>query len=1026
MNKKILCITLSLALMLSWIPIAIVSASIPRQNELTIGTIGEPYTVDPAATYDTASAELVWNVYDQLMSFHVNRTEPDRTKQGVADKFEASLAYEWVLDETDPEHPVYYFKIRGSHDHFITVMSVIPPLPYPVPIVAPVSTTWVEVPASEEPGCQWHIWKWEDNNADGHLSACDIVKMDKLMWEGPIIAPWLAFHVQEMYEGPGGVWVMLLKELPVPYQILRTLSRPSLTNPVGNIVTEASPAAGRAYHIDAWEDGMFGPYNNMLSVGDVITMTRQDTPPVGFQYPGAWTRDYIVEEITPTQLIVKPCLTCWDVEYSMERWFTFDISGGPQWMIFEVLTYPEYTWPDANEDEIPDPEFAPIVDAAIETNCTWVWFKFAIPYATAIFDQVIAQSWASILYTDWAIDHSCWDGIWANVPDYHNPEVSPLDDPVAMCGTGPYFFVEWISGSHWRIERFVEHWQQWPARDCLGYLDVIIEKFIAEWPTRKLMFLAGDLDFNYVPRQYKGDVLGKPGIRCDYPLEGVVIDGIFYNFNITSTSRYLSPPFMENLDYGEIKGTGIPADFFSDVNLRKAFSYCINYTEFQLTAYLGESIYPVTPMPDAGVFAQFRHDPSWYTANEYNLNLAKATYYFKMAWGGSDPTPLDITNGDEIPGEVWTKGFRLPVTYNSGNVPRKAIAEDYLKSNIEGINALFKIDVYDVEWGTVYIPELYSAKLTLFVIGWVPDYLDPHNYIFTFMGSGGAFAYFQRYSDDYVDGLIDQGMKSTNPAQRIAIYQELEEIYIRDNPSVCTDQPIGRHWERDWVQGWYYNPTYPGGYFKHYWKAEATAMQPVDMSAESTISDVTNEVIVVDVNGTARYKFTVDVSAERVDSNNLIATFQGILSLTRTVGGKFVAINGSLETLTVGGPGSTIEWTFEDIKDSGWPTKLTTASVYEKYCKIGLTTGVSSGYCYDSASENNTIFNGNATIIYCDINGDAKIDYNDDRLFGWDYIDFGKVPPIYHKRSDFNGDKKVDYNDDRLIGWAYVAYGKYA
>jgi peptide/nickel transport system substrate-binding protein len=1000
--------------MLSMIPIASVSATLPRAKELTEGTIGEPETVDPGWLYDTASAKLVWNVYDQLMAFYVDRTEPDRTKQGVADKFEASLAYEWILDSTDPERPVYYFRIRGSRDHFITVISFMPPLLYPDPIPNPVSTMWMEVPESEEPGCPWHIWKWEDNNPDGVLSPCDIVKMDKLSWEGPVIAPWLAFHVQEMYEREG-FWVMLLKELPVPFQILRTLSRPpDLYNPVSSIVVEAAPVAGRAYHIDDWEDGMFGPYNGMLSVGDVITMTRQGTPPV--EYPGAWTRDYIVEAITPTQLIVKPCLTCWDVEYTMERWFVLDHTGGPQWMIYEVLTYPYYSW------NTEDPNFYQTVDAAIETNCTWVWFTFAIPYATAIFNQVIAQSWASILYTDWAIDHGCWDGNWVNVADYRDPEVSPLMDPVpVMCGTGPYLFVEWISGSHWRIERFVEHWQQWPARDCDGYLDVIIEEFISEWPMRKLMFLAGDLDFCYVPRQYRGDVLGQPGIRCDF-MEGVTIDGIFYNFNISHSSRYLYPPFTEHLDYGEIKGTGIPPDFFSDINLRKAFSYCINYIAFQTTAYLGESVYPVTPMPDAGVFALFRHAPAWYTANAYNINLAKATYYFKMAWGGIDADGDPNTMDDVTPGLVWTTGFTLPVTYNTGNVPRKAIAEDYLKVNVEGINPLFKIDVYDVEWGTVYIPELYAARLTLFVIGWVPDYLDPHNYMFTFMGSGGAFAYFQRYSDPYVDQLIDWGMKNTSTAERIAIYQELEEIYIRDNPSVCISQPTGRHWERDWVYGWYYNPIYPGGYFKHYWK-EATAMEPVDMSAESTISDVTDLAIVVDINGVARYKFSVDVSAERVDTNNLITTFSGILSLTRTYGDSFVVI--TMKTLTVGMPGSTIAWTFTGIVDSGWPTKITSA-VQEQYCKIGLTVGVASGYCYDNVAGNNIIFDGNATIIFCDIDCNGIVNYLDDRLFGRDYIDFGRVPPKYVKRSDFNKDNKVNYQDDRLLGKAYIAYGEYA
>ena len=389
MYKKILLIVVSLTLLLSGIPIASVSAQeVPRVNEIAIGTIGEPETIDPGWLYDTASAELCQHVYDTLISFKVDRTEPSVIDQGKMDEFVPSLATEWYFDaETDPDHPVMYFKINTT---------------------------------------------------------------------------------------------------------------------------------------------------------------------IKFQ------NDHV--------------LTTEDIEYSFERWFVLDHSGGPQWMIYEPLTYPDYSWPDVNEDGIPDPEFAPIVDAAIESNATHVWFTFAGPYPTLIFMQVIAQSWAGILPKAWAIEQGCWNGDWDLVKYYHDPLVSPLMDPdPVMCGTGPYEFVEWIAGKHWRIERFVDHWAGWPAPECDGYINVVVEKFISEWPTRKLMFLAGDLDFCVVPRMFRDDVLDQPGIRCTWPLEELVTGGNFYNFNISTASRYLKSPFTETLAPGVIKSTGIPPDFFTDKNLRKAF-----------------------------------------------------------------------------------------------------------------------------------------------------------------------------------------------------------------------------------------------------------------------------------------------------------------------------------------------------------------------------------------------------------------------------------------------------------------------
>jgi peptide/nickel transport system substrate-binding protein len=959
MKKQILLIVLALTLVLTLVPVTSVSGAVPNQYTLRNGTIGQPETVDPGWLYDTASSELVWNVYDTLLTFMVNESDTNPITKGLADHFEANLAYEWYKDETNPDHPVFYFKIRGSHDHFISVVG---------PYIGgdPTSTTWTENATSEQPGCPWHIWKWEDNNLDGHLSACDIVKMDKLDWMGPDVAPWLAFHVQEMHEVGGGVYSMLLKELPVPFQILRTLSLPgSLTNPVGSIVTEASPVAGRQYLINEFEDGMFHAYDGVLSAGDVIQMTRQDSAPP--EYPNGWTRDYIVEEVTGTQLIVRPCLTCWDVEYTIERWFVLDHTGGPQWMIYEVLTYPEYSWPKVGGEV--DLNFNATVDAAIETDCTWVWFTFAIPYSDMIFRQVMAQSWASIMYMDWAIDQGCWDGNWAHVAAYHDPEESPLMDPEpVMCGTGPYYFVEWIPAKSWRIERFEEHWQQWPARGCNGYLNVIIEEFISEWPTRKLMFLAGDLDFCYVPRQYKADVEGKPGIRDIYPLEGVTIDGIFYNFDISLKSRYLYPPFIEHLNAGQLKETGIPPDFFSDVNVRKAFSYCINYTEFQLIAYLGESVYPVTPMPDAGVFKQYRHDPSWYTANQYNLNLTKAKYYFEIAYGGGPTNPGEDPTLVTSPGLLWTTGFRLPVTYNTGNVPRRTIAEDYIKTNVEHLNAKFHVDVYDVDWGGVYIPELFSWKLPLFVIGWIPDYLDPHNYMFTFMGTYGSFSYFQSYSDPHVDDLIDWGMKNSTLSIRQAIYRELEEIYIRDNPGVCTDQPWGRHFERTWMYGWYYDPIYPGGYFKHYWKDTppgVVTVQPVDMSVLHSISNVTQAIITAHTNpplindqkpylkiviGPAkgsRPRIIVSVHWDRADSNNLISAFYSVIGV-KIQRGTTEHVEW-VETFAVGGPGDS------GTRDCIIDLSTLTAKAYAGGWKFSAEIGVADETAYDSVPANNTI-----------------------------------------------------------------------
>jgi peptide/nickel transport system substrate-binding protein len=81
------------------------------------------------------------------------------------------------------------------------------------------------------------------------------------------------------------------------------------------------------------------------------------------------------------------------------------------------------------------------------------------------------------------------------------------------------------------------------------------------------------------------------------------------------------------------------------------------------------------------------------------------------------------------------------------------------------------------------------------------------------MHSTGAFAAWQKYSNPHVNELIEKGITEIDPSKRKEIYYELQKIYYEDVPSFVLVQALGRHWERDWIQGWYYNPIHPGTYF---------------------------------------------------------------------------------------------------------------------------------------------------------------------------------------------------------------------
>jgi len=388
---------------------------------------------------------------------------------------------------------------------------------------------------------------------------------------------------------------------------------------------------------------------------------------------------------------------------------------------------------------------------------------------------ILAQTWSSILDKEWCIEQGDWPG-WKDYVQwvkYNNPETPPLQEK--MMGTGPFKLDRWEHGVEVVLTRNDNYWRE-PAK-----IKTAIIKKVDEWSTRKLMFLAGDVDIVYVPRAHIKELEGVPNIRVYKDLPSLVLSpGMFFTFDIASDSPYIGS--------GELDGNGIPTDFFSDVNVRKAFAYSFDYDRFLEEALLGEAVRPANPIIEGLPFY-------WEDAPKYEYNLTLAEEYFKKAWGG----------------EVWEKGFSLTITYNVGNLERKTACE-ILKYNIESLNPKFKIYIRAVEWPT-FLRDMVKSRLPIFLIGWLADYPDPHNFVHPFMHSKGTFAAWQHYSNPEVDELIEEGIETVNATKRAEIYHKLAILYFEDVPSVPLAQPVDRHYERDWVKGWYYNPIYPGVYF---------------------------------------------------------------------------------------------------------------------------------------------------------------------------------------------------------------------
>jgi len=466
-------------------------------------------------------------------------------------------------------------------------------------------------------------------------------------------------------------------------------------------------------------------------------------------------------------------LTPEDVEYSIERAMVQDRDGGPVWMLYEPLLG---VWGSRDDEGNIVVSFEDI-DKAVEVEGNNVVFHLQKPYPP--FLAILAGGWSSIVNKKFVVEHGGWPGTAETWKEHNNPAPGKETLHAIACGTGPFKLERWEPAVQTIFVRFDDYWRE-PAK-----LKRVISKVIEEWTTRKLMLEAGDADTIYVPGQYRKVLEGVEGIRIFKDLATLDLAAAFFNFKI-------NPEGNTDIGSGKLDGNGIPPDFFSDKNVRLAFAHSFDWETYLRDVFFGEAAQPVGPIP---VGIAYRNPDQ----KTYHFDLKKAEEYFKKAWGG----------------EVWNKGFKFTMLYNAGNTQRETAAR-MIEENVESLNPKFKIEVRPVEWAN-YVRDLVRKKLTLFLIGWVADYPDAHNFVYPFMHSRGDFSGFQSYKNPIVDEIIKRGIDTTDPKKRRALYYELQIIYYDDVPSVPLHQMLRRHYERTWMKGYYFNPVYSsndvGAYF---------------------------------------------------------------------------------------------------------------------------------------------------------------------------------------------------------------------
>ncbi|KAF2961893.1 ABC transporter substrate-binding protein [Fervidobacterium sp. 2310opik-2] len=505
-------------------------------------------------------------------------------------------------------------------------------------------------------------------------------------------------------------------------------------------------------------------------------------------------------------------LTPEDVEYSFERGLLYDPAGGPMWMLWNAIfgvnslneMIEKYVGKPVSEifkDGEPLPQYKDklvemyknVIDPAIEVDGNNVVFKLVRPYGPFLTIMAHTVGWSAVLDKETSIKLGLWDGKPDTWWKYRNiaKEKSPIY--ATAIGTGPYKLVEWDrTNRKVLLEANKDYWRGEPR------IKKVVIMTVSEWGTRKLMLEKGDADDIAIVLEYLDQIRGNKDIQIIENIPSLSVTVVGFSWSVSPNSKYIGS--------GKWDGNGMPPDFFSDINARKAISYVINYDAVVRDVLKGYGIRVPAALPNT----LLGFDP---TLPLYKFNVTEARKALEKAWDG----------------KALKVGLKFSIAYNTGNMMRQRIAE-MIKTYLEMIGSgKIKVDVVALNWPS-YLDAMRKAELPMPIFNWLADFPDPDNFIFTFYHSAGTYA--PRQGENFkkfvsaprkelggksLDELIEAARNSSDPDERKKLYVQIQKFAIDNYISIPVYQPVGVRVQRAWVKGWYENPMRPGNdYFELY------------------------------------------------------------------------------------------------------------------------------------------------------------------------------------------------------------------
>lgn len=330
-----------------------------------------------------------------------------------------------------------------------------------------------------------------------------------------------------------------------------------------------------------------------------------------------------------------------------------------------------------------------------------------------------------------------------------NPNYAPLDTDVEYVeddarashpnDLGPYNLTKWerVAGKDHEM-RLEANPNYWNVTGGFPKTKTIIIKFYADATALRLAIEAGDIDiaFRHITPVDIIDLQTKTDIVKVWEGTGAAIQYMIF--------QEAMPPF-------------------DDPRARRAVAAAINRTAVCETVFLGQTSPLYSIIPD-GLMG---HTEAFKELGDANYALTRSLL---AELGYDEENKLEV--------ELWYE--------TSGHYPS---SEDQALLYAESLEAsgVITVTIRGADWPS-YRLNRNEGIMQVFIYGWYPDYIDPDNYAFLYWASWLNHG----YDNPDIVALYDQARAATDPAERIRLYAEIDEIAVRDCPLVPLWQ--GKAW----------------------------------------------------------------------------------------------------------------------------------------------------------------------------------------------------------------------------------------